>query len=413
MTEVKEQEIESYVNTAIEVSKLVSSLPSPLDAFVFRQILMNGYAVCAVIPQQEAVQQLIEAACMSFSTSNDPQPFMKLLVNMNDFNSDRFKQVEHCLDEIVDNSMLARQRLAEILNEVKNQESFPQLEQVFSLYRIFSQPVSRAVYVEGLRVPLRKKLTELIQKNPLMAVEPLEDEPNAFKYLGFQTFLLTWCFSSESCKRLDHLFFRWFCKGELLDIILDTMANCQSHFIRQSFMDLLIDWSKNDSRLTSILQQRYDRYLTCSTQLPPHHFESTVNSFSIKQEGKVGALDCIEGLQKGKSYEDALQALYTQLSLLKKIECTSDTFSTAFGGELGFTSKITWKSTQYELASFLYILRCEKMTKEYADRAAKVFCQKNGSEAKGITLLQPKYVDNKLYMRGDYKKLFNDCGFMR
>lgn len=431
MAEIKKEEIDRYVNNAIEIAYCVSSLESPLVEIMFRQIIRNLYAVCEFLPKEKKLKQFIHLICMNFSMSKDPEKLLLLLISSDKlpkyFNEIKNKksdvtedseqtkekrndmmkfldEKEVLMAEITESSIQAREKLNDLLFNVRNDEFCINDNEFFNYYNLFTEPIVDKISLFNMKEKLYEKIKNLIKNNKSVISDNTDTECTEF--LGCQTLLSSWFDSKDSSEKLDRMFFRWYCKGELLDVIIDAMANSDTHFIVKSFMQHLDEWCKDDSRLGEILQERYNLYRQYSTRLPNHAFwgieQKSTNSIEY-----VCALDKIPDL-KGKDYDDSLGKLYGR-SIRRYVDCDIQTFKSAFSGS-NETKMITWLENVNDLAVFLSVLYNGKNKNKYSEKAANIFLVK-GKHPKSGALSQEtqhKEYDKK---KKEFIEILNECGF--
>lgn len=368
--------IDKYVSTAIEVIRFIINLPSPLSQFVFRQIVQNGYAVASVLPRQEQKEQLLRAVCDGLELSKQTAPvYCYLGVERN------YRQLDDTVQRMDDTC--STDDLFEKLKELCAWETLPPSVDLIQAYDCFS--FSDNGNAESLREIVRVRLTEVMKSG--IAVSQLRY--SCFRLLGFQTLFEKWI-ASMLDSNYDELFVNWYCKGEVIDVIIDTIAKSGVYSVSYALFERLKAQCEENYYLSIVVQQRYDFYRQFTASLPPYQFVYKGD----KQYVQI--MKCMALPKIAKSGTDITpvdnNCLYKLWGLLRKrgdIECEFLRFQSVFSGTYQETHPIKWLSDQNSLAVFLFILRGKnKADKEYAKKAASVFLQKNGKQCSENTLNQ-------------------------
>lgn len=390
------KKIESYTNTAIEVFDFVVKLPSPLGEFVFKRIIEDAYYIASVQQFEKIKEQLIESICISFQPTESVYPICNYLGIPN-----HYKEVDSLVTDI--------DELNKKLKDICKFNQLPPIEDLLLAYPCFSFQIPSDDYKDNTKELIRKRIIEFEDDEGKSTENDFTGINNSFIKLGYQTLFMKWL-CDYSFPNYNEMIFRWFCKGELIDSIFDTIFKSGATSVSQSLWDLLVRKCEQYYFLSKITQQRFDYYRVISPNLAYYEFK-------YKGEKKLENTDIIVSLpQIPKSKvdstpidDDCLYKLHARLVALGKINCTFECFKSAFSGYSKTTLPIKWLQSQKDLATFLYVLRAEgKTNKAYSSQAAKVFIQKNGKACSASTLDQ--YEQDKIR---DYKNLFKEIGIIR
>lgn len=390
------KEIDSNTNTAIEVFDFIVKLPSPLGEFVFKRITEDAYYIASVQQFDKVKEQLLESICISFQSSQSVDPVCKYLGILN-----HYKEV----DSLVTNTDKLNQKFKEICRF----DQLPPIEGLILSYPCFSYQIYGEDYLDNTRELIRGRIMERGEDEAYRTLNDLTEVNNCFIKLGYQTLFEKW-FCKCLPKKYDDIIFRWYCKGELIDTILDTIFKSGVTSVSRSLWELLVHKCEQYYYLSKITQQRYDYYRVISPEIAYYEF---MYKGEKKQEDVdiIVSLPCIpkSPLDCTPIDDNCIYNLHSRLFALGKIDCKFEYFKSAFSGSTKTTLPIKWLHRQKDLAAFLYVLRAEGRTnKSYAAQAAKVFIQKNGKACSASTLDQ--YEQPKISY---YKRLFNEVGITR
>lgn len=391
-------EIGENTSTAIEVFDFIVKLPTPLGEFVFKRIVEDAYSIASIQSLETIRPQLLRAICDGIQTSQGVDPICKYL-GINNL-SDR---------KVVDQLVMESDELFAILKSLYKFDHLPPMEDLVRSYSCFSIPVAGDDY-ENTWEDIRKRMLTIVDvvgnKDSLSTME----NSNCFIKLCYQT-LFEKLASNNSSTQYDVLFYKWYCKGELLDTVFDTIYKCGVTSVSHALWENIVKKCEKNYYLARIVQERFDYYRVFSPNIANYSFEYRGDK---KQESTVivASLPCIPISKDNKNHinNDCMYKLYNMLILRGEIDCHYQEFVAAFSGRSQTTRPIKWLKSQRELATFLYVLQAKgKSDQEYAEMASKVFIQKNDKKCSANTLNQPDYEQ----LKKDYKELFNSVGINR
>lgn len=390
------KKIESYTNTAIEVFDFIIKLPSPLGEFVFKRIIEDAYYIASVQQFEKVKEQLIESICISFQSSKNVDPVCKYLGILN-----HYKEVDGLVTDT--------DGLNIKLKEICRFNQLPPIEDLLLAYPCFSFQIPGDDYIDNTRELIRGRVMEIEDDEGKSTDNDFTGINNCFIKLGYQTLFEKW-FCNCLSPNYNEMIFRWYCKGELIDSVFDTIFKSGATSVSRSLWDMLVHKCEQHYYLSKITQQRFDYYRVISPKLAFYEFKYKGEK---KQENIdiIASLPCIPKSQVDSTPidDDCMYDLHARLVALGKIDCTFECFKSAFSGSTKTTLPIKWLQRQKDLATFLYVLRAEgKTNKAYASQAAKVFIQNNGKACSASTLDQ--YEQDKISY---YKRLFNEVGIKR
>lgn len=396
----KEQidEICRLTNTATEVYEFIMRLPSPLGEFVFKRIVENAYEIASVLDPENAKKQLIEAICTHKDDSKESSLIYKYLGVSEDY-----------INGVI---IKGKNHLEDLKKYLLYHCTFNNLPAQDLLIRAYTDFSPNAVDDEGLKnleASVRTKIIDVIQNTNDTGTLP----DNCFQALGYKTLYLNWI--SEDHPDFSKQFIDWYGEGKILNYVIDAVYKCNVYHISDSLWQHIQTECKTHQYLNNAFQVCYDSYRIFSN-LPKKDF-----TYEGKEDNTTK--DLFPALPKilkdpDKEYKDSnfatdymLIGLYDDLKIRKKIECCEEDFKAIFSGTEKCVAPIKWTASQQELADFLYIARGNnKKDKKYAEKASKLFIQKNNKQSSSCTLNQED-TTQKTYK--EFRELFKKHDFKR
>ncbi len=383
-------EINRWTEKAFSTYLFFSKLPSPLSSIVFKRIIDDSYCIASSLPKATRLDSVIEG--ISNAIDLDCDDFSPLL----DYLQIRVVEKNDIDSTISKND---RGRIKKALNSKVTLRGLPAKENLVDSFPCFSQTVLDNDVIPNYKEIVRNRLTAFSLKYGNQFFEspmPLKIRP--FQTLGYKTLFNEW-FNDETDRQIDLLLFRWYCKGDLLCIVLDTIFRGESTSISRVMWKYLNDACEKDPYLREITQEQYEEYRIFVPSVPPHEFvfkgkkplETDAESL-----GLFPTLPRVVRKQRINGYlnENEIFALYEKLienGFLDRNETPFEAFSKVFSGEGRCARPIKWHGQQKELATFLAIAQGRSTSKEYSKAASSLFLQKNGKSCQINTLNQPDY----------------------
>lgn len=409
MNKVNNIDIYNSLETAFDVFLFLTTIPSPLTEFIFKRIVDEAYSIASVIPFADAKKQLIESMSENINTITvDINPICNFL-NINRY----YKDVEKFITD--------KNKLNKIFNKYCQWNQLPSsddLIQCYSCYSIKRNNDNNMEWIPKTKRELRDKLSKLIDtiKDDFFdRNNTILEKNNCFHRLGYQTLFMNWI-SEKSPSINDIIFYNWYCKGELIDIVLDTIYRCNNDLISKTLLAWIIKQCESHEYLAKITQIRFNILRQINPQFSEQNFEykgekresNTINS-------SVLALGTIPKSQKDSTPIDqiCLNNLYRKLKEMNYIsqDCSNYEFEQVFSNRTNKVQPIKWLKHQKELANFLLILRDNiNYDNDYAERASRVFIKKNGDPCRKNTLYLADRDESNLQF---FKEIFNASGIKR
>ena len=387
ITEEKLKQIEEYTNTAISIFSFLQNIPSPLGEFIFKRIVEDAYSIADVMGIDVTRKQLIESICSSIETSKNLDLVYKYLDVMD-------------YREKIDTIVMEKDKLYDFLISSSRFKELPDESSLIKAFTCFSPNSVDDEYKENLKVCVRAKI---------LSLDEVKDNgsdlySNIFQELGYKTLFINWSYGD--LPEHDELFFKWYCKGTILNVVIDTVFKCDVNIISKSLMQHIKRECKSNYYLSKAFQNIYNSYRRY-TSLPEMSFEC-ISTIEVDNSMMFSALPRIQDSGRDIS-DECLYKLYQLLTCHGDIQCPFEAFKAVFSGRASFAEPIQWFRSAKILAAFLCIVRGDQSAnKEYSNWAAKLFIQKNGKPSSSITLNQPDFDAIK-----EYKEIFNNAGIKR
>lgn len=395
--------IDRDVEIAFDVFLFLTSMPSPLAEYVYKRIVDEAYSIANAIPFEKAKSQLIESICGNISTEVvDINPICHFL-GVGRYYKD------------VENSITDKDALIKLLEKICSWQNLPCIEGLIQSYSCYSISITDTEWIADTKATLWNKLTELYEtkgKEYFSNSNTILIKNNCFQRLGYQTFFFNWL-GNESVSDDDVVFYNWYCKGELMDVVLNVIYSCGNDLISRSLLAWLIHQCELHQCLANITQIRYDSLRQIFPQLSVQNFEYKGEK---KKESTINPVFALESIPKSKNNPNpidkhSMEKLYNKLKEMGYIDCAFTEFDSIFSSRINKVRPIRWLKDVKELANFLLVLRGDNTTsRDYSERAAKVFIQKTYKPCKMNSINQPNREKSNMQL---FKDIFNSAGISR
>ena len=392
-------EINHWTEKAFSTYLFLSRLPSPLSNFVFKRIIDEAYSIASALPKAvridsvlEGISNAIDLNCENFSPL---QEYLQIKVSEKNEIDSIIAQYDR---REIKKGLCARFKLWDL----------PAKEDLVDAYLCFSQTVPDDDVIDNHKEIVRNKLTRLLSKYGRKFFEkPKIVKLRPFQTLGYKTLFNEW-FNDNTDQDMDLLFFRWYCQGDLLNIVLDSIFRGESTTVSQIMWQYIKDACKKDYYLSELTKEQYNEYRRFNPTIPLEAFDfmglRTIEA-KAKSLGVFPALPRIVDKTKEFVPENEIFLLYGKLvqkEYLDEKETPFEAFHKVFSGEGRSARPIIWHGRQKQLASFLAFAQGGSTSKEYSKTATKLFLRENGKPCQMNTLNQPDYkfvneFDNMLF----------------
>lgn len=396
--------IDNYKNTAIAVFNFITSIPKPLSLFVFKRIIDESYDIARIISHEEARQQLIYAMCEYFNMEEKIDPICQYL-DINKY----YKEIDGLIED--------KELLMSKLSSICNWGNLPPLEELVHAYSCYSISNLGNDWITNVDTAICYKLKNLVENN---GIDYLNNEnkylefDNCFLRLGYQMLFQNW-YSNQSSSCDDTLFINWYCKGEIMDVILYTIFDCNNSITSIALMEFLKKECKRNEYLAEVTQNRYDKLRQIKPQLGMLCFEYEGEKKKNKTKSvyylSLGSIPKSK-VDRNPISDDLMYKLYDCLEGEGYLECGLEAFKNIFSDKHLRVKPIVWKEDVKSLANFLSILRAEESerNKEYSMKAGNLFVQKSGKPCKWKSIYQ---TDSQHKSYKLFREIFRTSGINR
>lgn len=378
---------------AWSVYRFLSRMPQSLSLFIYKQIIDDALKVASVFPADEAFSQMVHAVCAHFEGECEDITPLYAICGLEDID----------IEEYVE----SREELAETIMAKNAQRIIPDSSMFFLAYPCFKAPDVDWQFVKEVMACMSSKLALLVVDGRIMKSDSTS-KMNQFDYLGYLTFFHRW-YSKETTADEDTLFYRWYCEGELLDIVLDAVFKSGVTLISRNLWAHICKECEKDPSLSELFNARYSNY---------RHYNPTVGEYEFLYLGAEGKGEdsftsslprIVRHGEKGFMDNEQMIMLYNRLcsgGFINHESTSFKNFSQVFSGPGHLARRIVWCKSQVQLATFLAECWGHKANKSNAIEAANVFVKPNGDPCEYKTLNQPKFSDPTFYnMFEDIEKL--------
>ena len=395
--------IDRDVDIALDVFLFLTSIPSPLAEFVYKRIVDEAYSIANAISFEKAKSQLIESISENINTMvEDINPICHFL-GVGRYYKD------------VENSIMDKGALIKLLESKCSWQNLPCIDGLIQSYPCYSINITGTEWIADTKATLWNKLIELYDtkgKEYFSNSKTILVKNNCFLRLGYQTFFLNWL-GNESVSDDDAIFYNWYCRGELMDVVLNTIYSCDNDLISRTLLAWLMNQCELHQCLASITQIRYDSLRQIFPQLSVQNFDYKGEK---KKESIINPVFALESIPKSKNNStpidsNSMEKLYNKLKEMGYIDCAFTEFNSIFSSRCNKVRPIRWLKDVKELANFLLVLRGDNTSsRDYSERAAKVFIQKNYKPCKMNSIYQANREKSNMQL---FKDIFNSAGILR
>ena len=289
---------------AISVFRFLSSIPRDLQRHVFYQILVDSYAQSEFLTHGRALRDLVTA------------------ISTHIFNEEEIKKV--C--ELLFPGKLSSKILTVIQAgdfeklEDESQIRLPEIKDMLQVFAFFRWSGDGVLDLSNVIETVEDLIAEDENKYSHISVEE-----NAFEKLGFLTLMSNTLerLSGQSEKlKPEHkcLFVRWYCSGQILDVVFDTMLNSKVTTIKRMLLNHVEAECWNDSLLCEVVNERGNEFRAFNRMLAP---EVTFVTMEKQEDDEL-----VDPL--GLPDEETLKALETKKPVAEDSSDTADGFTRLF-----------------------------------------------------------------------------------
>ena len=415
--------IKSYFNTAEKVYAFMTGVLTDLQSrYIFKKILEDAYEIANMYPTNEAVGFLLEIInnlpnCIKTEDKN------RLIESLN------FQGVQICVktgDEIQFTHKSLTQR----------QKQLPPIEHLVQGFNLFDKNVYKdEFYYPNLE--LWKKLSKHIKDDDISAFlkQPVPDfERNCFYLMEFMIGYQKWnneYVKDENDDELtdnDKLYFRWYCLGEIMDIILDIIYTSPQLDLSKSLYASLFKECDKQPELRKVVKERYE--IISKIRLYPDNFifyNDEIEKEIPQPKGQLKGFGPIKIEINNNNIptykiveEEKINLLFSNLVIKEILDAKDKEAFKAIVSDDYIIEPIIWKGNSKRLTAFIDVAYYNKGidNKEkqrnsrmyHARLGAKLFLKKDGSYYSVSACKVTDDISNEIK---EMKEIFNIAGIKR
>lgn len=397
----------TMTETALEVSYFFSKLSDPILRTIYKQIIENATKLASLLPFQVVKKQVIDSLSFGIEYSVDAGLVFKFL----EIDEQACERIKVLMDD--DGADIASE-----LAIYCTWKSLPLSLSFMPLYEYYTSPfreyskMSREICQSAIYTFL--DTIKIKFGDSILCDDAPEMIDKCFALVPYQYYFmnaLSGKFSLSCLEKYVH-FVRLFCFGQLIDAVLDTIANCGIYSVSEYLWDALIDRCEESKHFSAVVEKRYSVFRRHCPILPAYDFKNNDEQAIIEQNNGYPALEQI--VVSATDFNPITEVQMSSLisALVNRGDISVDNaklFRDVFRGtNHSVCSQLQWMGTMEQLACFLELAWCDKVPKrDYTERSALVFVQRNGKRCSPISLGQPKSDINP------YKRVFNEAGILR
>ncbi len=339
-----------YFNTAQYVYAFMTGVLTDLQSrYIFKKILKDAYEIATMYPTNEAVGFLLEIInnlpnCIKTEDKN------RLIESLN------FQGVQICV-KTGNEIQFTHKSLTQ------SQQQLPPIEHLVQEFKLFDKNVYKdEFYYPNLE--LWERLSRHIKDDDISAFlkQPVPDlERNCFYLMEFMIGFQKWnneyvnVENEDELTDNDKLYFRWYCLGEIMDVILDIIYTTPQLEISKSLYASLLNACKTTPQLNKVIK---DRYVQLSKlRLLPENFICVNENKEIKKPKQQNeCLGFIRDDDKTERIEDSkITNLFSLLVKKGHLRADDEYLFKSIVSEDYISESVTWLTKVEFLTAFLYV----------------------------------------------------------
>ena len=349
---------------AIAVFRFLSSLPESIQQHVFNQILEDAFAQSEFFTREHALNDLCTSLSVHVFNVKDMNDVCEIL-----FPSDVSTMVSTVI-QAGDFEKLEEELSIQLPGKLNMLQAFPYFRWSGNGELDLSNMID--------------SIEELIAARNRDVNAQVANDELAFEKLGYLS--LMW----SSLERFEDgfvdekyrdIFVRWYCEGQILDVVFDTLLNCKIFSIKRWIWNHLVAECKKDRTLCEVVNDNWNEFRTFNKMLATEISFITIE----KQEGyeTVEPLglpnDDVLNVLKLKNGFEILYNEFIKMGILKRDETSLNDFKMIFSNpdeikkvkRVVFHMKFQKRATS--LLSFLwdYYRKAVKLEKRDFERRAR------------------------------------------
>ena len=290
---------------AIAVFRFLYSIPEDILKHVFYQIIQDAYAQCEFLTRERAILHLAYA--------------IDAHININD--GGKIKKLCDILfpESVVISSVLLKRDFEKISNAYP--QPLPEKSKMLQVFDFFRHKGHIEI----------KPIEELLIATRSKSLTPLVTE-NVFDKLGFLTLMSSILEKRPSTEHYQGLLIKWYCEGQILDVVFDTILNSNSFSIKRLLWNHLQNQCWKDCILCQLANERWNEFRTFNRMLASELDFKTAKKPEEEELVKPLGLpnkDVLQALEKKNGFFLLYNAL-KNMDILDPNETTLNDFKSIF-----------------------------------------------------------------------------------
>lgn len=299
---------------AIAVFRFLSSIPESIQQHVFNRILEDAFAQSEFFTREQALIDLCTALSVHVFNVKDMNDVCEIL-----FPSD-VSTVVSTVIQTGDFEKLEKQPV-QLPGKLNMLQAFPYFRWSGDGELDLSNMID--------------SIEELIAARNRDVHAQVANDELAFEKLGYLSLMMSSLERFEDGfvdEKYRDIFVRWYCEGQILDVIFDTLLNCKVFSIKRWIWNYLVAECKKDKTLCEVVNERWNEFRLFNKMLAIEMSFVTIE----KQEGYETAEplglpnDDVLNVLKLKNGFEILYNEFINMGILKRDETSLNDFKMIF-----------------------------------------------------------------------------------
>ena len=282
---------------AISVFRFLSSIPKTLQHHMFYQIIEDANAQSEFLTYGRALRDLVTAISDHIFNDKETKKVCELLFPGN-----------------LSSKILTVIQTGDFKKlEDGSQMRLPEKKDILQVFAFFRWSGDGMLNLSNLIENVEELIAEVENENTHINVEE-----SAFEKLGFLTLMSNTLERPKLEKKC--LFIRWYCNGQILDVVFDTIMNCKITSIKRMLLNHVKAECMKDSILCEVVNERWNEFRTFNRMLA---HEISFSTMEMQEDNEQ-----VEPL--GLPDKDVLKALETKKPVAEDSLDLTDGFTKLF-----------------------------------------------------------------------------------
>lgn len=235
---------------AIAVFRFLSSIPESIQQHVFNRILEDAFAQSEFFTREHALNDLCTSLSVHVFNVKDMNDVCEIL-----FPSDVSTMVSTVI-QAGDFEKLEEELPIQLPGKLNMLQAFPYFRWSGNGKLDLSNMID--------------SIEELIAARNRDVHAQVANDELAFEKLGYLSLMLNSLERFENGfadEKYRDIFVRWYCEGQILDVIFDTLLNCKVFSIKRWIWNYLVAECKKDKTLCEVVNERWNEFRTFNKML--------------------------------------------------------------------------------------------------------------------------------------------------